>query len=47
MCEAAANRGSTGRGRVCAEREDGNHQALMAMEGAYATLYNQQVKQGE
>jgi len=32
------------RGRI---REDGNHQQLLALGGAYATLYNQQVQQGE
>lgn len=28
-------------------REDGSHQQLIALSGAYATLYNQQVRQGE
>jgi ABC-type multidrug transport system fused ATPase/permease subunit len=32
------------RGRI---REDGNHQQLLALGGAYATLYSQQVQQGE
>jgi ATP-binding cassette subfamily B protein len=32
------------KGRI---REDGNHQQLMALAGAYATLYNQQVQKGE
>jgi ATP-binding cassette subfamily B protein len=32
------------RGRI---REDGSHGQLMALAGAYATLYNQQVQQGE
>ena len=32
------------KGRI---REDGNHQQLMALSGAYATLYNQQVQKGE
>lgn len=32
------------KGRI---REDGNHNQLMALSGAYATLYNQQVQQGE
>jgi ATP-binding cassette subfamily B protein len=32
------------RGRI---REDGNHGQLMALAGAYATLYNQQVQQGD
>lgn len=31
------------RGRIC---EDGNHNELMNLGGAYATLYNQQVQQG-
>lgn len=32
------------KGRI---REDGSHDQLMALSGAYATLYNQQVQQGE
>jgi ABC-type multidrug transport system fused ATPase/permease subunit len=32
------------RGRI---REDGSHGQLMALAGAYATLYNQQVQQGD
>jgi subfamily B ATP-binding cassette protein HlyB/CyaB len=32
------------KGRI---REDGNHQQLIALGGAYATLYAQQVQQGE
>ena len=32
------------KGRI---REDGSHSELMELSGAYATLYNQQVQQGE